>query len=98
METQIRKTKIPEAADMLAKMNFPSVSSQSDNVIEIQLNRDLMETFEAIIGPMGWTAEEYIQAVVDIFANFIIDPLNKEKVAALVDQWRSEGLLSSEEE
>ena len=86
METQVRKIKSPETTDTLAKMNYPAVSSQSDNVIEIQLDRYLVETFEEVIGPMGWTVEEYIQAVVDIFVNFIIDPLNKEKVAAPAEQ------------
>lgn len=65
------------------------MNAMGEHMMELQLDRDLYEEIEDILGPMGWTAEEFLESIVV----FIADPANKEILGAQVAQWRREGLI-----
>ena len=62
---------------------------EAECTMELQLDRDFYEEIEDILGPMGWTAEEYLEAIVLFLAN----PANKAIIVAQVAQWRRDGLI-----
>ena len=62
---------------------------EGECTMELQLDRDLFEEIEDVLGPMGWTAEEYLEAIIAFLAN----PANEAIIAAQVAQWRREGLI-----
>ena len=62
---------------------------EGECTMELQLDRDIFEEIEDVLGPMGWTAEEYLEAIVLFLAN----PANEEIIAAHVAQWRRDGLI-----
>ena len=55
----------------------------------VEVDSDLLEEVEDILGPMGWTAEEYLQAIIEFLAN----PANEKIITEQVNKWRQEGLL-----
>ena len=65
------------------------MNTKNECTLELQLDRDLYEEIEDILGPMGWTAEEFLESIVVFIAN----PANKKIIAAQVDRWRREGLI-----